>query len=90
VLDGAVFDREARDRPLEASGDLGGALAALEGASEALAGDVDRAPLKAWAHAVQVGDQHVDALELLKEAVASGRTYLDRLGPTLDRLRAER
>ncbi|MPY92055.1 MAG: hypothetical protein GEV08_03025 [Acidimicrobiia bacterium] len=89
ALDGTVFDREARDRLSEASGSIGGALAALEGSVEALAADLDRAPLKDWARPATVGGQRVDALELLKEALASARTYLDRLGPTLESLRRE-
>lgn len=86
-LDRVVLDREARDRPGEASGTVQGALADLEGNVEALAEDVSRTPLKDWARPALVGGSAVDALELLKEAVASGRTYLDRIGPTLESLR---
>lgn len=89
ALRAEVLDRARRDRIDEASGSLAGALATLEAAAEALAADTDRTPLKAWARPVTVGGQQMDVLELLKEAVATARTYLDRLGPTLEALRRE-
>lgn len=88
-LDQSVFDRATRDHPEQASGSLQAAFDLLDSATTSLARDIDRTPLAGWARPARVGGEHVDALELLREVVASGRTYLDRLGPTVEALRRQ-
>ena len=43
--------------------------------------------LKDWGRTGRVGAGTVSAIELVQEAVATGRTYLDQLGPALDGVR---
>jgi hypothetical protein len=94
-LDPAVFDRASRDG-VTGSGDpaaVGGgagaeqAVASLADTAQRYADRVQRTPLEDWQRAATVGGERVAAIELVREAVASARTYLDRLGPTLDELR---
>ena len=86
-LDAVVFDRAGRDHPGAGTGTPGDAIAALQAAADRLADDIDRTPLGDWDRPATVGSEKITALELLKEAVASARTYLDQLGPTLVELR---
>lgn len=85
-----VFDRGPRDR-LDAAPKLGlsQALDRLRTAADAFAEDVSRHPLADWARVAVVDGQRVEAIELLREAVATGRTYLDLLGPTLHTVRRQ-
>jgi hypothetical protein len=95
ALDPNLLDRSTRDRaPRNSGGGAGGsgrAVAdALDGLSRAAGTLADRAQhvsLKDWGRTGRVGDTTVTAIELVQEAVASGRTYLDQLGPVLDRVR---
>ena len=82
-----VFDRAGRDHPGAGTGTPEAAITALQGAAGRLADDIDRTPLGDWDRPAKVGSEQVTALDLLKEALASARTYLDRLGPILDELR---
>jgi hypothetical protein len=86
TLDASLFDRAARDRPV-GPGSIEGALDALRDAAERLANRVERVPLGDWARPAVVGSTTVPAIELVREAVATGRTYLDQLGETLTELR---
>ena len=86
TLDASVLDRAARDRPV-GSGSIEEALDGLRDAAERLANRVERAPLGDWARPAVVGSTTVPAIELVREAVATGRTYLDQLTDTLTDLR---
>jgi hypothetical protein len=93
-LDGAVFDREARDgltgdgtRVTAAGGATQAAVESLSDTAERFADRVQRTPLEDWRRAASVDGRRIEAIELVREAVASARTYLDRLGPALDDLR---
>ena len=69
------------------SGALTGALDRLGGAAESLADRAQHVSLKDWGRTGRVGAGTVSAIELVQEAVATGRTYLDQLGPALDGVR---
>ena len=91
VLPADLLDRAARDRPpasgAASSGALTGALDRLGGAAESLADRAQHVSLKDWGRTGRVGAGTVSAIELVQEAVATGRTYLDQLGPALDGVR---
>jgi hypothetical protein len=82
-LDPAVFDRERRDATDRVEGDLGTALLRLRAAASTLADEVSRQSATSWGRTAQVGDEAVTALDLVREAVATFRTYLDRLEPAV-------
>jgi hypothetical protein len=87
TLDPVVLDRARRDRPDGGDEAITGALDRLAGAADRLATRVERAPLADSGRIAQVGGDTLPAIELVREAVATGRTYLDQLGPTLTELR---
>ncbi len=83
----SLLERQTRDRaPLDATAPRA-AVDGLAGAATALAEVVGRAPLNDWTRTARVGGAEVEAMELLREAVASGRTYLDDLAASLDAAR---
>ena len=90
TLDPVVLDRARRD---DAEGRQGGdeqltvALERLAATADRLAARVERAPLADSGRVAQVGDATLPAIELVREAVATGRTYLDQLVATLTELR---
>lgn len=89
VFDG-VFDRTNRDQ-IDAAPSVGitAALAALTAAAEPFAAEIARTPIDRWNRTASVDGSSVAAMELVREAVASGRTYLELLGPTLELLRRQ-
>jgi hypothetical protein len=90
-----LLDRPARDQPAEggrgvgagSASELAGALDRLRSAAESLADRAQHVSLKDWGRTGRVGSGTVSAIELVQEAVATGRTYLDQLGPALDGVR---
>jgi hypothetical protein len=86
-----LLDRAARDRPapgaVASASALAGALDRLGSAAESLADRAQHVSLKDWGRTGQVAGSPVSAIELVQEAVATGRTYLDQLGPALDGVR---
>jgi hypothetical protein len=87
-LEPSLLDRTA----LEATSGMTGQLprtmdAALEALQEVTTGFADLAqhtPLREWDRGALIGQTPVTALDLLKDAVAAGRTYLDELSAGLD------
>ena len=85
-----VLDSDGRDQIHKApTVDIGAALAALAAAAEPFADEVARTPLDRWNRTASVDGAKVPAIELVREAVAVGRTYLEQLGPTLEMLRRQ-
>jgi hypothetical protein len=83
-----LFDRPARDGADRAPAvDINEALAQLAAAAEPFAAEVIRTPLDHWNRVVILDGERVPGIELVREAVATGRTYLEALGPTLEALR---
>lgn len=92
-----LLDRAARDgggapaggapAGAGAASALSAGLGQLRDAAEGLAGRAQHVSLKDWGRTGRVGDASVSAIELVQEAVATGRTYLDELAPALDGVR---
>ena len=87
TLDASLLDRAQRDRPAGGDEPPTAALDRLAAAADRLAARVERAPLSDSARVAVVGDQTLPVIELVREAVATGRTYLDQLEQTLGELR---
>jgi hypothetical protein len=85
-LDPIVFDRDRRDA-VTARGSLTDALDALTRVANEFATRVEHASARDWTRQAHVGDTRVTALDLLQEAVASARTYLDELERSLQEQR---
>lgn len=62
-------------------------LRELGGTLNAIADRVASVPIKDWTRPARLGEQRIDAHELLREAVAFGRTALDELAATASHLR---
>lgn len=88
-LDAVVLDRDRRDA-VSPQGSVADALDRLTSVAEQFAARVERVPARDWTRTARVGGTKVTALELLQEAVASARTYLDELVKSLEELRRAR
>jgi hypothetical protein len=89
TLDPSLLDRAVRDRPPGGGADepVTSALDRLAAAADRLAARVERAPLADSGRPAVVGGETLPVIELVREAVATGRTYLDQLEHTLAELR---
>ncbi len=89
TLPGTLFERPSPDQapPPSRTAPRRQALEQLGATLAALADQVAGTPLRDWARTARVGEQDTDAHELLREAVAFGRSALDELAVTLNELR---
>jgi hypothetical protein len=88
-LDPVLLDRDRRDA-VSPQGSVADALARLARVAEQFAARVEHVSARDWTRRARVGGATVTALELLQEAVASARTYLDELQKSLEELRRAR
>jgi hypothetical protein len=89
-LDPSLLDRTALESTSGMTGQLPRTMdAALDGLQEVATRFADLAqhtPLREWDRGGLIGQTPVTALDLLKDAVAAGRSYLDELAAGLDAL----
>lgn len=82
-----LLDRTVRDAGTLDVAEPGPTVDALTAAAGALADVIARTPLRDWERPATVGGTPVEGMELVREAVAAGRTYLDDLAVSLDAAR---